>query len=371
MGAYFFLFWGMSIYQQTLLLSLILCLCFRPAYAQNANPRIMYVVDSIPIMKDPDPADSLPPYAIAEIHVIKNKDTLALLGYSQFDGVAFIFTKAYQARPDSLKAIPSTSQLKKKNEAIYFHDYPYTGPFIDYYLIGRKRTEGRLRNGLRDGLERKYYPDGRLMEEGAWAAGKEEGIWKSYFPNGRLSLQSAYLHGELTDSAFRFYSTGMVKARVFFRNGKAISDARQSKIDDLMAKSRKSYQEEDPAGALKYTDKAIAIDSNCADAWFSRGTLKLNDFKFDEAITDFDKTLTIEPLMATALTNRAFARIRKYQFTASRTLSQSRDVTVMASKDKVDIPPAEKEIICADLNKAIWLGERKSMITEALKSYCQ
>ena len=169
--------------------------------------------------------------------------------------------------------------------------------------------------------------------------------------------------------AFRPASGQTNSARIVYV--KAITDARQSKIDQLMAKSGQSYKEEDLAGAIRYAGKAIDLDSNSAAAYFSRGTLQLDDFKFDEAIADLNKALTIEPYMTTALANRAFARIRKYQFANSRTLSKNKDVTVMASKDKVDIPPAEKEKICSDLNKAIFLGDKTKMILEALRDYCQ
>ena len=75
--------------------------------------------------------------------------------------------------------------------------------------------------------------------------------------------------------------------------------------------------------------------------------------------------------MAFAIANRAFARIRKYQFASSRTLSKNSEVTVLASKDKVPIPEAEQEKICNDLQKAVFLGDKTKMIIEALSDYCQ
>jgi hypothetical protein len=46
-------------------------------------------------------------------------------------------------------------------------------------------------------------------------------------------------------------------------------------------------------------------------------------------------------------------------------------VTVMASKDKVEVPKDESEKICADLAKGIELGDNKPMILDAQKRYCQ
>lgn len=382
-------------YRKALLLSIVLYLAARPVSAQTNDPKIAYVVDSIPIMEDPDPEDSLATGEISDMTIVRNKDSLQRLGYSRFDMVSFIFTRAYRARPDSLKAIPSTKQMVRKNGVLYFHEIPYSGRFIDYFLKGSIAGEGRLaegrgdglviryypngqkqlernyRNGSTEGVDREFYPDGRLSQEGAWVAGKEEGVWRKYFPNGQVKMQSTYQRGELVDSAFSWYSTGRVSTRVAIRNGKVVADARQTRIDQLMAKSSQSDKDLDIAAAIKYAGKAIELDSNYAPAYFSLGTLELNDLKFDAAIADLDKALTIEPYMEFALANRAFARIRKYQFRGSRTLSKNKDVTVLASKDKVDIPAAEKAMICSDLSKAIYLGDKNEMILEAWRDYCQ
>jgi len=106
-------------------------------------------------------------------------------------------------------------------------------------------------------------------------------------------------------------------------------------------------------------------------AYFSRGTLKLNDFQFDDVIADLDKALQFEPYIDVALANRAFARIRKYQFSNSQTLSKNDDVTILATPDKVSIPADQQQKICDDLQKAIFLGDETKMIIEALSDYCE
>ncbi|MES1220682.1 MAG: tetratricopeptide repeat protein, partial [Bacteroidota bacterium] len=121
----------------------------------------------------------------------------------------------------------------------------------------------------------------------------------------------------------------------------------------------------------KYCSKVIELDSTYAAAYFSRGTIKLNEFQFDDAIEDFNKALKFEPMIEVALANRAFARIRKYQFGNSRTLSKNSEVTVLASPDKVSIPGNEQEKICNDLHRAVFLGQKSKMITGALATYCQ
>ena len=116
---------------------------------------------------------------------------------------------------------------------------------------------------------------------------------------------------------------------------------------------------------------AIDIDSDCAEAYFSRGTMKLNNLQFDDAINDFDHALAIEPFMAVALANRAFTRIRKYELGGGRKISENSYVTVLATKNDVSIPKEDQEKICADLHKAMFLGDKSKMIVEALSKHCK
>ena len=74
----------------------------------------MFVVDFIPVIDDPEEGNEIMPTDIADITVIKNKDTLKLLGYGQFDGVTFVFTKEYRNRPESIKQIPSAKTNGKE-----------------------------------------------------------------------------------------------------------------------------------------------------------------------------------------------------------------------------------------------------------------
>lgn len=373
---------------------LIFFLAFIRTFGQAAAPKVAYVVDSILVVEDPEKGDDILNEDVSDLTIVRNKDSLKLLGYEQFDAVSFVFTKAYRGRPDSIKIIPSIKSMQKKDGLWLFHSTPYTGRIINYYYSGRKLADGYLVNGKvngieilyyqngheslereykegkTDGIEREYYLDGSLRQEGRYVAGKEEGAWKSYFPNGQVKLYNNYRAGELVDSAIRYYSTGIVRDRVFIKNGKVISDTRLTKINQLMAKSAEKDKEGDGKGAIEYATKVIQNDSTYADAYFSRGTLELNDMRFDEAIADLDKALTIEPFMEVALSNRAFARIRKYQFSGSRSLRKNKDVEVRAASDKVDIPPADVAKICSDLGKAVLLGDKSDMIREALVNYC-
>ncbi len=50
------------------------------------------MVDSIPVIDDPEEGNEILQNDVADITVIKNRDTLNSLGYEQFDGATFMLS---------------------------------------------------------------------------------------------------------------------------------------------------------------------------------------------------------------------------------------------------------------------------------------
>ncbi|HTF31057.1 MAG TPA: tetratricopeptide repeat protein [Flavitalea sp.] len=369
----------------------LLCL---HSIGQSKSDKVIYIIDSILVIEDPEEGNEIIETEIEDVRVIKNRDTLRLLGHDKFDGAIYIFTKEYRKRPDELKQVPSSKQMERKSGAWYFQGSIYTGKFIDYYYSGRKQGEGNLQAGklegqrimyhqngqlamerfysagIENGLDKEYYGDGSLKQKGEFVNGKEEGVWEMYFPNGRIKQRNTFTDGNMEGETIIYYSTGKILAVEITKNGKTTPDKRLEKINQVMNKGHASYKDGDYKTAIKNYSKALELDSTNPKAYFSRGTVKLNDFNFEEAILDFDKALKFEPYFERALSNRAFARIRKYQFGSSRKISEGNGVKVMASKDNPGIPEKELEIICSDLKQAIFLGDRGKMILEAVQEFC-
>lgn len=361
----------------------------------QSQEKIIYIIDSIPVMEDPEEGNEIFESEIADVTVIKNKDTLNLLAYGKFDGAVFIFTKEYRKRTKELKLIPSSKQMERKNGIWYFRGSPYSGKFIDYFYSGRKQGEGTLQNGkveghrimyhqngkiamertylggIENGTEKEYYEDGTLKQTGEFINGKEEGVWEMYFPNGQVKQRSNLKNGIIEGETTIYYSTGRILSVEISKNGKTAPDKRLERVNQAMNKGHSSSKEGDYKAAIKSYTKAIEQDSNYAEAYFARGTVQLNDFQFDKAIADLDKALKLEPYFQRALSNRAFARIRKFQFGSSRKLSEHNGVTVLASKDNPGIPESEIKNICNDLTQAVFLGDKSKMTMDALKEFCE
>jgi antitoxin component YwqK of YwqJK toxin-antitoxin module len=363
--------------------------------AQNEGENIVYIVDNIVVIEDPEYGNEIIETDISDINVLKNKDSLKAKGFEKFQGAIYIYTKEFKKRTAELKKIPSTKQMERKDGVFYFNNQIYNGKFIDYYYSGKIQGEGFFKNGkvdglrkmyfqngnlsverfytnaIENGLEKEYYEDGTLKQKGMFLDGKENGVWESYFPNGKVKQRTSFKNGIVEGESITYYSSGKILSVKLAKYGKLIPDERLEKITQLMNKSDESYQNMDFKSAIKYCDKAIEIDSEYAQAYFARGTLKLNQMLFDESITDFDQALKIEPFMTFALSNRAFARIRKHQFQGDKTLFKSSDVTVLSSKKEDTVPEVDKEKICNDLKAAIFLGDKSEMVIEAKRNYCK
>ncbi len=248
---------------------------------------------------------------------------------------------------------------------------PYSGPFIDYFLNGKKQGEGNFKEGVIEGKRTVYYPDGTKNFQRNYSNGVENGEAEQYFPNRQLKYKGVFKDGKENGRWEEWYSTGKLKRLTEFKAGKAMPSKEQEKYHTLLSKANQQFRDGNYQGSIKTLDKAIELDPDYSDAYFERGTAYFHDLKFDEAINDYNKALELEPLHMKALSNRAFARIRKYKFKGSRTLSKTNGVTVMASKDKAEMPKEEQEQICADLKKGYQLGDKKQMIIDAIETYCK
>ena len=363
-------------------------------FGQDKAENVVYIVDNITILEDPEKGNEIKEKDIADVNVVKNKDSLKIRGFDKFDGAIYIYTKEYRKRSIELRKIPSSKQMERKNGVWYFNNEIYNGKFIDYYYSGRIQGEGTLINGKLDGLrkmyfqngnlsveryytnsisngfEKEYYEDGTLKQKGILINGLEDGVWETYFPNGQVKRKANFKNGKIEGENINYYSTGRILSTEMGKNGNIIPDKKMEKVFQLMQKSKESSINGDSKSAIKYCNKAIEIDADYADAYFSRGTLKLNEMLFDEAIADLNIALTLEPFMVNAIANRAFARIRKHEFGGDRELMKNSEVTVFASKKKGEIPADEKDKICKDLKQAILLGDKVEMVLEAETKYC-
>jgi antitoxin component YwqK of YwqJK toxin-antitoxin module len=342
-------------------------------YGQGTEEKILYVVDSIPVLDVTEEGATLVQTDVETLTVVTDKADILKHGYKDLDKIIFIITKEYARRSDELKKIPTVKRMKRKDGKWYLNDsaVPYSGPFIDYYYNGKKQGEGMFKDGLLEGLYTGYYQDGTTSYCTNYAKGVENGESKEYFQNGKIHQEGAFKNGKDDGVWKEWYSTGQLKRQTEFKEGKVIATKEEEKFHSLFSKGIQLFNEGNYSGAVRNYDKAIELNPNYSDVYFHRSRAYLYDLKFDQALVDCDKAIALEPLYMEAYSNRGFTRLRKYELKNSRTLSKSNGVTVLASKNKVEIPQDELKKMCADLHKGYQLGDTKPMIVDALKNYCQ
>lgn len=363
-------------------------------FSQEKNESIVYIIDNIIIKNDPERGDELKNEDVSEMNVVKNKDSLKKYGFEKFDGAIYIFTKEYQKRNNDVKKIPSTKQMELKNGNVwYYKGQIYSGPFIDYYLSGKIEGEGILKNGklegirkkyfqngklslereysesISNGLEKEYYEDGSLKQKGIMKNNKEIGVWEMYFPNGQVKQRATFTEDHKNDESIAYYSNGKIFEHNTMVDGKVIKDKSLDEVKNLITKSQEEYKKENYKSALKYIDKAIALKPDYQNAYFIKGTMLLNEMKFDESLSNFDKAIEIEPYYEFALANRAFARIKKYELGNSKVIDNEQ-ITVAISKRDIKISEDDLKMICNDLQQAIFLGDKNEMVLDANDKYC-
>ena len=355
------------------LLFILAIVCFE-AYGQGSAEKVLYVVDSIPVIKDPGEEEgTMTETDIETLTVVTNKADIEKYGYKDLDKIIFIITKEYTKRPNEIKKIPTVKQMERKSGKWHFKGSlnPYSGPFIDYFFNGKKQGEGILKEGRLEGLRTVYYQDGTTSYYRNYVNGFENSESKEYFLNGKIHQEGKFKNGKDDGLWKEWYSTGDLKRQTEFKEGKVQPTKEDEKFHSLFSKGIDLFNEGNYTAAVKNYNKAIELNPNYSDVYFHRSRAYLYDFKFEEALVDCDKAIALEPLYMEAYSNRAFVRLRKYELKNSRTISKSNGVTVLAAKDRVEIPKDELEKMCADLNKGYQLGDKGPMILDAIKNYCK
>ena len=343
---------------------------------QSGNSAILFIIDSIPLLNDPEPWNPIIKEDIADITILKNKDSIKALGWNDVDAITFIFTKAFRARSDSIKMIPSLKQMKQKDGIWYFKDTVYTGKYIDYYNSGRIQDEGTLVNGVLNGelivyrkngnkktvshykdaklhgTRREYYPNGALSSTCNYIEGKSGSSQKDYFINGQLKQELRPKRKTLYDSSVSYYSNGNIKQIRLIINGRLAPNKKAEDRHYYETKFSQSLNAGQLKEANKYFYKLWAIDSTSDDTHYKEGLLLLKEFRFDEAIMAFDQAIKKEPLMGEALAHRALARIKKHKYADMNVFSKGFKETWLTTDDLMVVSESEQSKICNDLHIA-------------------
>ena len=369
------------------------------SFGQAYSERMLFVIDSIPLINDPEDWNPITQEDIADIAVVKNKDSLKQLGWGQLDGITYIFTKAYRTRNDSLKRIPSLKQMVVKDEVWYLDNAPYNGRYIDYYNSGRKQNEGTLvngksngelvvyfktgtvksisdyRNGVLHGIRKEYYKNGMLMQKTGFTEGRSNGLYEQYFINGQRENERKDKKETGCDTVISYYSTGRINQMRLIKNGEPIRGKNENDVNYYATYFQQSLNKGDIKAAEKNFYHLWLLDSTSTEAHLKKGVLLSKEFHFDEAIAEFDKVLQIEPLERNALTQRGLAHLKRHQLLRLKTSLKDKKDVPLTLEDIMSMPEDEQVKACNDLRLADDLDPSdyyvKKAVPEDVLNYCR
>lgn len=75
------------------------------------------------------------------------------------------------------------------------------GLFTYYFPGNQKQIEGKLENGQKVGVWKRWYPNGNLMDSGTMRGLIRDGQWYSWYPNGQLKEIAAFHSGQSVSTA--------------------------------------------------------------------------------------------------------------------------------------------------------------------------
>lgn len=328
--------------------------------AQSAPGRLLFYIDSIPVLDSLDPTENtLQSSEIAVFRHITSQDTISRLGFKNIDTLVFIITKAWQNRPDSVKQIPTLKKLAFKDRKFYAdtNQAPYNGPFIEYYLNGARKTSGEIVKGQIEGYANVYYPDGSLMESHYYSHNIEDGMREEYFPNHVISRRGMMKEGELEGYWQEWYSTGKLKRELYFAHSVPHYPDEENVFYNTLQEAVNDIESHQYKPALRNLEDLKKANPDYADVHYHMGEALYHLKKYDKALESLNKALELEPLYTEAHVTRAYtnAAILQAAEAAGKPIT---DTTI-------------RQQICGDLKAAREEGDHAYTSRMLMQQYCK
>ena len=92
------------------------------------------------------------------------------------------------------------------------------GPYVNYKVNGRIKSEFSYINDTLNGIAKEYYSNGQLSAVGNFKNGLQDGRLIEYYSNGKLLQNSGYKFGERSGLAYFYYQNGALKSISYAKN---------------------------------------------------------------------------------------------------------------------------------------------------------
>ena len=353
---------------------------------------MLYVVDYVPMI----PHDER--YMLSRVFYIPNKDIyskeiitdpekIRYVGYKDVDTLIVVTTNEYHNRPEKLKQVPNFyNMVINEDGKIYLKlsKYPYSGEFINYYYSGRTFIKGSILDGRLNDTLTIYYEDGVTKKlVSFYKNGHLNGPQTQFFVNGNMAATGMYNDSVKTGTWVEWFSSGAIKRRLFFEKGKLVLAKEDKQWVDLMLKAENFIKNKDDFSAMQCYENALELRKSIPEIYYAKARFEVLLERFDDAIKDLDKAISLEPFYSDAISERITARIRKYRPADNKGKAKVRRPE---ANNGGEMPKEEKDKLCDDITsmhqyqqmdhgiqlKAIPLFEtQESTLRKMTERYCK
>lgn len=87
-----------------------------------------------------------------------------------------------------------------------------------YFSGTAKIAEEHFKEGMKNGLSRKYYKTGELLEESTWKEDLLEGPYRAFFPSGKPYLECMYSKNKRNGLCISYYESGGMEVEASYEN---------------------------------------------------------------------------------------------------------------------------------------------------------
>jgi len=112
--------------------------------------------------------------------------------------------------------------LNKRDGVFYTKDTnePYSGQVFSLYDDGKKKEEGTIKDGRKDGEWTEWHYNGQKKLEGTYKDGKEDGVWTWWYENGQKRKEGILKNWRSDGLTTAWYENGQKWYEVTFKDGK-------------------------------------------------------------------------------------------------------------------------------------------------------
>ena len=98
---------------------------------------------------------------------------------------------------------------------------PFTGNNMCVYANGQFKSQGKVKDGKKNGKQINWYESGQTMYEHHYKDGTEDGKWTSWYENGQIKYEKSYKDGTLVSKTiYAYHDNGQIKYEKSYKDGR-------------------------------------------------------------------------------------------------------------------------------------------------------